>query len=399
MARKRAHYLILDCETATLPFVKEMEGLLPAERQKISIAKPLVYDIGWTIIDRQGNFIKKVSYLVQETFFVPNIFNTAYYREKRPMYMQKLAQNLIKPKLWNDIIPELLADCRTCNYVCAYNAMFDFKKAIPFTETYIKHLYSDNYNKWEYAQRKSVKEILRNEKEKNPNFDAEHFILREEKFPVVDLWHVASKELVNKFIYILACGELPMISNSGLYFKTSAESVFRYLDEDYTFEEEHTALADAEIESKILLTAFRRNRPIEKGIKPFPFQELGTTYDWLIEAVEHTKGKNKVTQQAISNIIDVMETYLQGKQSEKNYTSFGISLYCKKNDLIQLQNRKFGTNREDATPYYIQMCEIQRKKNAIQNAKDAETREKWKKELLALENELNRMMFEKEQEN
>ena len=55
---KKKLYLVLDTETATLPF---SDTLCKDEKQKqkIAIAKPLVYDIGWTITDRQGNIIKK----------------------------------------------------------------------------------------------------------------------------------------------------------------------------------------------------------------------------------------------------------------------------------------------------------------------------------------------------
>ena len=75
---RKKFYLTLDTETATLPFANEM-AKTASEKQKIAIAKPLVYDIGWTITDRAGNVYKKVNYLIQETFFVPNVFNTAYY--------------------------------------------------------------------------------------------------------------------------------------------------------------------------------------------------------------------------------------------------------------------------------------------------------------------------------
>ena len=86
---KKKYYLILDTETATLPFANTL-CKNEKQKQKIAIAKPLVYDIGWVILDRQGNVIKKKNYLVQETFFVPNVFNTAYYSDKRPIYIDLL---------------------------------------------------------------------------------------------------------------------------------------------------------------------------------------------------------------------------------------------------------------------------------------------------------------------
>ena len=80
-------YLTVDTETATIPFANQI-CKNANQKQKIAIAKPLVYDIGWSITDRQGNIVKTENFLVQETFFVPNIFNTAYYRDKRPIYME-----------------------------------------------------------------------------------------------------------------------------------------------------------------------------------------------------------------------------------------------------------------------------------------------------------------------
>ena len=72
---KKKFYLTLDTETATLPFANEL-CKDSKQKQKIAIAKPLVYDIGWTITDRVGNIVKKENFLIQETFFVPNVFNT-----------------------------------------------------------------------------------------------------------------------------------------------------------------------------------------------------------------------------------------------------------------------------------------------------------------------------------
>ena len=86
---RKKYYLTLDTETATLPFANEI-AKNAKQKQKIAIAKPLVYDIGWVITDRLGNRVKRVNYLIQETFFVPAIFNTAYYRDKRPLYMEDL---------------------------------------------------------------------------------------------------------------------------------------------------------------------------------------------------------------------------------------------------------------------------------------------------------------------
>ena len=387
---KEKIYMVLDCETATLPFIKQM-NLSPVERQKISIAKPIIYDVGWTIVNKSGEILKRVSYLVQETFFVPQVFNTAYYREKRPMYMDKLAKGEITSKLWNDIEAELLTDCEKCEFVSAYNAMFDFKKAIPFTHSYITHLYSNDYDKWEYGQRKHAEKMLANRKsESNEDFDSENFLLCEKSFPMVDLWAVAVKEIVNNFLYRRVCTNMPMLSASGLYFKTSAESVYRYLNKDYNFEEEHTALADAEIESEILRIAFKRKATIEIGLTYFPFKELGTTFDFCVDAM---KQKKKVKREAVENVLDAMETYLDNyRENGLIFSSFEIQMRYKVAVLTNEYNQRFEQERKPSCPEYDLLLQIHRCENRIKNAKTPKQKENGEKELTELKKQLAEIM-------
>ena len=63
--RRRKYYLVLDCETATLPYAANFEG---TQRQKIAIAKPLIYDLGWQIIDRQGRVYERKNFLISEIY-------------------------------------------------------------------------------------------------------------------------------------------------------------------------------------------------------------------------------------------------------------------------------------------------------------------------------------------
>lgn len=279
---KKLYYLTLDTETATLPFVNEIV-LDSKAKQTISIAKPLVYDIGWTISDRNGNIIKRENYLIQETFFVPNIFNTAYYKDKRPQYMRLYSEGKIKAATWNEVIEILLADLETVNFVTAYNACFDFKKAIPFTERYIYHLYSENYNKWEEWQKKRCIDILENGNHaKNENYPVPVFELRGNEYPLIDIWALACDRLLNTNKYRKYCCDNNFFTDSKKFFKTSAEVSYRYLVKDNEFVESHTALSDAEIETFILAKALKRGKS-EPYLKAFPFRTIGTVKKYLEE--------------------------------------------------------------------------------------------------------------------
>ena len=316
---KKKMYMVLDTETATLPFVKGMDEEM---KKNVAIAKPLVYDIGWTMIDRQGNEYLRRNFLVQETFFVPAIFNTAYYREKRPLYMEMLEKGDITVKNWNDIAVILLDDMRKCDFVCAYNAAFDFKKAIPFTEKYIKALYSSDYNDWESRQRWHCNQIAKGKRKTgaNPHYLTPEFEFRGETFPIVDLWAIACDEdykLININKYRKFCLNNNLWSNSCLYFKTSAETSFQYLMGQHDFIESHTALDDSLIEAKILVKALKK-----RGVKPvmgeFPFRSLGTT-------VEFCMG-NRVPTESLRALRDDMEEYANTIKNERYAAK--IEEYC-----------------------------------------------------------------------
>lgn len=298
---KKKYFLTLDTETATLPFANEI-AKTPKEKQNIAIAKPLVYDIGWVISDRNGNIIKKENFLVQETFFVPSVFNTAYYKDKRPIYMEMLKNGEISVKCWDEIVEILLTDLRQCDLATAYNAAFDFKKAIPFTERYIRNLYSDRYNEWEERQREICKRIAKGEESgKNETFLEPVFILRDEEFPIADLWYIACDRLVNNQRYKNFCLDNEFITQSGIYFKTSAETTFAYLIKDSEFIESHTALDDARIEMEILTKALKKGK-VEPIMQAFPFRDLGTTY-------EYVRTKTKYAEIVANRVKEHLDTF------------------------------------------------------------------------------------------
>ena len=314
MARKENRYMVLDCETATLPFASELACGDAEKKKKIAIARPLIYDIGWTITNRKGEILDKKQFLIAETFSVPAVFNTAYYAEKRPIYLEMLQRRETSIKTWYEVSEMLLQDMRKVDAVGAYNSMFDFKKAIPFTELYINKLYSPNYQVWEQTQRNLCYKIMNERYQKNEekNFDGENFKFRDEEFPLFDLWGLATKHLLNNATYKKQCLNNEMLTASGTFFKTSAEATFRYLMDKYDFNEAHTALDDATIETYILSKVAKKSA-ITLGIMFFPFRELGTTDEFVMR-------RKNPNQEEVDTVINAMSKYLEGKEPS-NYTS------------------------------------------------------------------------------
>ena len=294
--RKELRYMVLDTETATLPFANEIAQNNPEKKKKIAIARPLVYDIGWTITNRKGEILDKKQFLIAETFAVPAVFNTAYYAEKRPLYLEMLKENKTTIKPWGEMMELFIKDLQQVDAVGAYNAMFDFKKAIPFTELYINKLYSPDYQNWEFLQRKMCAKIANEkyQKKEEKEFDGEFFTFRGKSYPLFDLWGLATKHLLNNATYKKQC------------FKTSAESSFQYLCDRYDFEESHTALDDAMIETHIL-SCVAKKHAISTGITFFPFRELGTTTEFVMRRKTPHINEVTVVYEAITAYIETKE--------------------------------------------------------------------------------------------
>ena len=280
--RRKKYYLILDCETATMPYASNFEN---KTKKDIALAKPLIYDIGWQVIDRQGNVYAKRNYLITEIFSVPEIFNTAYYANKRPLYLEKLANNEIELASWRTATAMLENDLQYVESIGAYNSMFDFKKALPFTELYINMLYSPQFNEWNTLQNKLMDKMATEKPsyKSKKEFDRFNFAFRGNNYPLFDIWGLACEHIINNDEFKTMCCKNNYFTASGKFFSTTAETTYRYYKGNNEFIESHTALDDTEIESEIFTEILRKTKnKFELGITYFPHRILGKVEDFAI---------------------------------------------------------------------------------------------------------------------
>lgn len=278
--RRRKYYMVLDCESATLPSAINYDE---CERKNIAIAKPLIYDLGWKIVDRNGIVYNTENFLISEIFSVPSVFDTAYYKEKRPIYLEKLRNGEIMLTDWQTAMTAFVADLEAVEAVGAYNSMFDFKKAIPFTELYINKLYSADFHKWLKWQEKSCEWLAYGGKPSGQTeFEDSIFRFRGKVYPLFDLWGLTCQHIINCDEYKQMCIDNKWETASGKYFKTSAETAFRFFSGDTEFIESHTAIDDVAIESQLFAEIAKRTKnKWEMGIEFFPFRILGTVERYL----------------------------------------------------------------------------------------------------------------------
>jgi len=272
--------MVLDCESATLPSAINYDE---CERKNIAIAKPLIYDLGWKIVDRNGIVYNTENFLISEIFSVPSVFDTAYYKDKRPIYLEKLHNGEIILTDWQTAMTAFIADLEAVEAVGAYNSMFDFKKAIPFTELYINKLYSADFHKWLKWQEKSCEWLAYGGKPSGQTeFEDSIFRFRGKVYPLFDLWGLTCQHILNCDEYKQMCIDEKWETASGKYFKTSAETAFRFFSGDTAFTESHTAIDDVAIESQLFAEIAKRTKnKWEMGIEFFPFRILGTVERYL----------------------------------------------------------------------------------------------------------------------
>lgn len=215
--KRKKYIMVLDTETTN----NNMES---------KFNDGLVYDIGFTIADKKGNIYAKRSYAVKEIFDWTELMDTAYYKNKLPKYYEKLTKGEMKKEtIWN-IRKAIKTAMEYFNIteVWAFNANFDLT-TLNNTVRYLSGSGCRYFFKYGTQ--------------------------------ICDIWHVACQTLGLQKTF-----QWENVRNEKGNLITNAERMFGYIIQDETFEEEHTGLADAEIETKILARCLASHKSIDKKI-------------------------------------------------------------------------------------------------------------------------------------
>lgn len=215
---RRKHYiLVFDTETAN------------------SLDDPLVYDIGWAIVDKHGRVYETKSFINADIFLdEKELMQTAYYKEKIPLYWDRHRNGETVIKSWYNIRKEFIASIEKWHIkeVVAHNSRFDYRA----TATTQRWLTKSKYR---------------------------YFIPKD-----IEIWDTLkmARDVIGTMpTYRKYCEENGYICRNG-QLKMTAEILYRFIKKDETFIEEHTGLADVLIEKEILAYCYRQHKKMRKKL-------------------------------------------------------------------------------------------------------------------------------------
>ena len=190
------------------------------DTETISLEKPFVYDLGYVITNDNGDIIAKKSYVISQVWNNRELFATAYYANKKPLYLARLKSGYSKKVGWGHAMRYLANDIKKYGIteIYAYNSKFD-SRALNFMCAWYKVVNG--------LGGIEIQDIM-------------NFIK-----PITK-----SQDFVN---FCETNGY--MTAHKTPQPQKKAETLYRYLTDNVDYEEEHTGLEDSLIELKILLTA------------------------------------------------------------------------------------------------------------------------------------------------
>lgn len=213
MASKKL-YLILDTETVT------------SNRQ--------VFDLGYKLVDRDGNVYASGSYVASETVATEDgvalMFSDRFTSGKAPAYIASIIGeqgefDVVDFSTIRDEVNMLVKQYRPV--LAAYNIAFDLN-----------------------ALNKTSQRIL----------GCDFF---EEMPELLDIWAAAMSTICKTARFIRFIADNAILTEKGNP-QTGAEAVYRYITDSPDFEEAHTARADCEIEAEILAACLKTHKKMKR---------------------------------------------------------------------------------------------------------------------------------------
>ena len=196
-----------------------------------SLDDPIVYDIGWAVVDKYGKVYQTYSFVVADIFLDSQLMESAYFKEKIPTYWEQIKNGeRILARFYN--IRKIFVDCAKAYNVTkffAHNMRFDYR-SVNLTQRFLtssKFRYFFPYGAEICDTLKMARQVLKN------NTDYDNFC-----------WD-------NNYLTKRNCK------------RYTAEIIYRFITKNLQFEENHTGLEDVMIEKEILAYCFQEMEDVD----------------------------------------------------------------------------------------------------------------------------------------
>lgn len=223
--RRHKYGIMLDTETANT--IVEDDG-------KLNMRFVLPYDIGFAIIDSNGNVYETFSFVNEDIFCDEyTLMKSAYYADKIPDYIRDLARQNRTLATTREIRNILLDKIKQyeCEFICAHNARFD----VVACNNIIRWITKSKYR---------------------------YFFPRG-----VEIWDSLkmARSVIGKMpTYKAFCEENGFLTKHKTpQPKFTAEVLYRFITGNLEFKEEHKGIEDVLIEVEILKYCKRQHKPME----------------------------------------------------------------------------------------------------------------------------------------
>lgn len=193
------------------------------DTETISVDKPFCYNVGFVIFDTDTSAVlEKTEFVIEQIWHNMALFSTAYYADKRPIYVKRMRGKKIQLDKWGRVCQYMIRVFKNYNVECAY-------------------AYNSNFD------------------ERVFNFNCDYFKTQNpfDTVPILDIRGNVHKVIAFTPLYQNFCEKNNLFTETGNY-STTAEALTKFIRNDIEFIEEHTALADSEIELDILKETIRR---------------------------------------------------------------------------------------------------------------------------------------------
>lgn len=199
-----------------------------------SIDDPFCYDVGFAVVDCEGNVYEKHSYVVADIFLDKELMASAYFADKVPQYWEEIKSGKRILRRFSTIRSIFADVCAQYGIkkIVAHNARFDYR-SLNLTQRFLtcsKYRYFFPYGVEIWDTLKMSREVLKNDND-----------------------------------YCVFCYENDYLT-SRMVKRFTAEILYRFITNNLDFEEKHTGLEDVMIEKDIFAYCMRRNPEINGAL-------------------------------------------------------------------------------------------------------------------------------------